>query len=123
MDEGDHFFMERQKLFSECHNVSMWYSIIGSKRRMRHMWYFKYLKNLLCIRVIAELFVLRVLLETQVYGLIFLDIMILIAEQIRAIKAADRDYSFEREREIQELLKDEKFSEERYEELYEILTI
>ena len=48
------------------------------------MWYFKYLKNLLCIRVVAELFVLRVLLETQVYGLIFLDIMILIAEQIRA---------------------------------------
>lgn len=53
------------------------------------MWYFKYLKNLLCIRVVAELFVLRVLLETQVYGLIFLDIMILIAEQIRAIKAAN----------------------------------
>ncbi len=51
---------------------------------MRHMWYLKYLKNLLCIRVVAELFVLRVLLETQVYGLIFLDIMILIAEQIRA---------------------------------------
>lgn len=50
------------------------------------MWYFKYLKNLLCIRVVAELFVLRVLLENQVYGLIFLDIMILIAEQIRAIK-------------------------------------
>ena len=48
------------------------------------MWYLKYLKNLLCIRVVAELFVLRVLLETQVYGLIFLDIMILIAEQIRA---------------------------------------
>ncbi len=48
------------------------------------MWYLKYLKNLLCIRVGAELFVLRVLLETQVYGLIFLDIMILIAEQIRA---------------------------------------
>lgn len=87
------------------------------------MWYFNYLKNLLCVRVLAELFVLRVLLETQVYGLIFLDIMILIAEQIRAIKAADRDYSFEREREIQELLKDEKLSEEQYEELYEILTI
>ena len=34
--------------------------------------------------MVAELFVLRVLLETQVYGLIFLDIMILIAEQIRA---------------------------------------
>lgn len=51
---------------------------------MRHMWYLKYLKNLLCIRVVAELFVLRVLLETQVYGLIFLDSMILIAEQIRA---------------------------------------
>ena len=67
---------------------------------MRHMWYFKYLKNLLCIRVVAELFVLRVLLETQVYGLIFLDIMLLIAEQIRAIKASNRDYSFEREREI-----------------------
>lgn len=48
------------------------------------MWYLKYLKNLLCIRVVAELFVLRVLLETQVYGLIFLDSMILIAEQIRA---------------------------------------
>ena len=64
------------------------------------MWYFKYLKNLLCIRVVAELFVLRVLLETQVYGLIFLDIMLLIAEQIRATKAAHRDYSFEREREI-----------------------
>ena len=64
------------------------------------MWYFKYLKNLLCIRVVAELFVLRVLLETQVYGLIFLDIMLLIAEQIRAIKAANRDYSIEREREI-----------------------
>ena len=48
------------------------------------MWYLKYLKNLLCIRVVAELFVRRVLLETQVYGLIFLDIMILIAEQIRA---------------------------------------
>lgn len=87
------------------------------------MWYFKYLKNLLCIRVIAELFVLRLLLETQVYGLIFLDIMFLIAEQIRAIKAANRDYSIEREREIQELLKDEKLSEERYEELYGILEI
>ena len=87
------------------------------------MWYFKYLKNLLCIRVVAEFFVLRVLLETQVYGLLFLDIMILIAEQIRAIKAADRDYSFEREREIQELLKDENLSEERYEELYGILEI
>ena len=87
------------------------------------MWYFKYLKNLLCVRVLAELFVLRVLLETQVYGLIFLDIMILSAEQIRAIKAANRDYSFEREREIQELLKDEKISEERYEELYGILEI
>lgn len=87
------------------------------------MWYFKYLKNLLCIRVVAELFVLRVLLVTQVYGLIFLDIMILIAEQIRAIKAANRDYSFERERGIQELLKDEKLSEERYEELYGILEI
>lgn len=87
------------------------------------MWYFKYLKKLLCVRVVAELFVLRVLLETQVYGLLFLDIMILIAEQIRAIKAADRDYSFEREREIQELLKDEKLSEERYEELYGILEI
>lgn len=87
------------------------------------MWYFKYLKNLLCIRVVAELFVLRVLLETQVYGLIFLDIMFLIAEQIRAIKAANRDYSIEREREIQELLKDEKLSEERYEELYGILEI
>jgi cytidylate kinase len=87
------------------------------------MWYFKYLKNLLCIRVVAELFVLRLLLETQVYGLIFLDIMFLIAEQIRAIKAANRDYSIEREREIQELLKDEKLSEERYEELYGILEI
>ncbi len=64
------------------------------------MRYFKYLKNLLCIRVVAELFVLRILLETQVYGLIFLDIMLLIAEQIRVIKAANRDYSFEREREI-----------------------
>lgn len=31
------------------------------------MWYFKYLKNLLCVRVVAELLVLRVLLETQVY--------------------------------------------------------
>ena len=90
---------------------------------MRHMWYFKYLKNLLCIRMVAELFVLRLLLETQVYGLIFLDIMFLIAEQIRAIKAANRDYSIEREREIQELLKDEKLSEERYEELYGILEI
>lgn len=87
------------------------------------MWYFKYLKNLLCIRMVAELFVLRLLLETQVYGLIFLDIMFLIAEQIRAIKAANRDYSIEREREIQELLKDEKLSEERYEELYGILEI
>ena len=87
------------------------------------MWYFKYLKNLLCIRMVAELFVLRVLLETQVYGLIFLDIMFLIAEQIRAIKAANRDYSIERERGIQELLKDEKLSEERYEELYGILEI
>lgn len=87
------------------------------------MWYFKYLKNLLCIRVVAELFVLRVLLETQAYGILFLDIAILIAEQIRAIKAANRDYSFERECEIQELLKDEKLSEEQYEELYEILTI
>ncbi len=87
------------------------------------MWYFKYLKNLLCIRMVAELLVLRLLLETQVYGLIFLDIMFLIAEQIRAIKAANRDYSIEREREIQELLKDEKLSEERYEELYGILEI
>lgn len=87
------------------------------------MWYFKYLKNLLCIRVIVELFALRILLETQAYGLIFLDIMILIAEQIRAIKTANRDYSLEREREIQELLKDEKLSEEQYEELYGILEI
>lgn len=87
------------------------------------MWYFKYLKNLLCIRVVVELFALRILLETQAYGLIFLDIMILIAEQIRAIKTANRDYSLEREREIQDLLKDEKLSEEQYEELYGILEI
>lgn len=87
------------------------------------MWYFKYLKNLLCIRVVVELFALRALLETQAYGMLFLDIVILIAEQIRAIKAADRDYSFEREREIRELLKDEKLSEEQYEEIYGILEI
>lgn len=87
------------------------------------MWYFKYLKNLFCIRVVVELFVLRVLLETQAYGMLFLDIVILIAEQVRAIKAANRDYSVEREREIRELLKNEKLSKEQYEELYGILEI
>lgn len=87
------------------------------------MWYFKYLKNLLRIRVVVELFALRALLETQAYGMLFLDIVILIAEQIRAIKAANRDYSFEREYEIRELLEDEKLSEEQYEELYGVLEI
>lgn len=113
------------------------------------MLFFKYLKNLLCIRVVIELFALRGLLEIHEYtkyincrsisdifywsegpcldmlviGLFFLDCIILIAEEIRSIRKTNKEYNLEIERELRELMEEEELSEEQYEDLYDILTM
>ena len=113
------------------------------------MLFFKYLKNFLCIRVVIELYALRVLLEIHeatkyinchsisdifywpedpcldmlVVGLLFLDCIILIAEEIRSIRKANKEYNFEIDRELHELIEKEELSKEEYEDLYDILTV
>ena len=113
------------------------------------MLFFKYLKNLLCIRVVIELFTLRGLLEIHEYtkyinsrsisdifywpegpcldmlviGLFFLDCIILIAEEIRSIRKTNKEYNLEIERELRELMEEEGLSEEQYEDPYDILTM
>lgn len=113
------------------------------------MLFFKYLKKLLCIRVVIELFTLRVLLEIHEYtkyincrsirdifywpegpcldmlvvGLLFLDCIILVAEEIRSIRKVNKEYNLEIVRELHELMEKEELSEEQYEDLYDILTV